>query len=188
MIRRPPRSTLFPYTTLFRSHAARHLALRVAEHLAVLAGDERRQRVALFMQQREKARQHPRAAHRRCLRPGVPRGLRARDRGAHILLAPHEHLTCHRAGGGIEQRQARAPAAPRPPPPPLLPALRPRRPPPPPPPGPPAGPRRGGGDGPAAGARRRRSPPARRSSAARARPAPTPRQRRDWAEERWKLP
>src|SRR5258708_23990445 len=28
MIRRPPRSTLFPYTTLFRS---RHLALHVAE-------------------------------------------------------------------------------------------------------------------------------------------------------------
>src|SRR2546427_9083931 len=24
MIRRPPRSTLFPYTTLFRSHAAQH--------------------------------------------------------------------------------------------------------------------------------------------------------------------
>src|SRR5690348_17938970 len=24
MIRRPPRSTLFPYTTLFRSHAGRH--------------------------------------------------------------------------------------------------------------------------------------------------------------------
>src|SRR5438105_11203300 len=24
MIRRPPRSTLFPYTTLFRSHRARH--------------------------------------------------------------------------------------------------------------------------------------------------------------------
>src|SRR2546427_8047715 len=27
MIRRPPRSTLFPYTTLFRSHAAHHLRL-----------------------------------------------------------------------------------------------------------------------------------------------------------------
>src|SRR5258708_15990186 len=27
MIRRPPRSTLFPYTTLFRSHGARHLDL-----------------------------------------------------------------------------------------------------------------------------------------------------------------
>src|SRR5260370_9140488 len=26
MIRRPPRSTLFPYTTLFRSHAVAHLA------------------------------------------------------------------------------------------------------------------------------------------------------------------
>src|SRR5260370_31478729 len=27
MIRRPPRSTLFPYTTLFRSHAANYLYL-----------------------------------------------------------------------------------------------------------------------------------------------------------------
>src|SRR3712207_8110030 len=41
MIRRPPRSTLFPYTTLFRSHV-RELLLdelgvrqRTAEHLAV---------------------------------------------------------------------------------------------------------------------------------------------------------
>src|SRR3712207_8122620 len=31
MIRRPPRSTLFPYTTLFRSEA-RHLAPRAEEH------------------------------------------------------------------------------------------------------------------------------------------------------------
>src|SRR5256886_10603134 len=29
MIRRPPRSTLFPYTTLFRSHVARALEARV---------------------------------------------------------------------------------------------------------------------------------------------------------------
>src|SRR3712207_7459264 len=39
MIRRPPRSTLFPYTTLFRSHRARRLALAldaaVAEVVAV---------------------------------------------------------------------------------------------------------------------------------------------------------
>src|SRR5256885_13174522 len=34
MIRRPPRSTLFPYTTLFRSHAARRLR---AEGAAVSA-------------------------------------------------------------------------------------------------------------------------------------------------------
>src|SRR3712207_7707419 len=31
MIRRPPRSTLFPYTTLFRSRVERHPALRVGE-------------------------------------------------------------------------------------------------------------------------------------------------------------
>src|SRR2546430_10278501 len=29
MIRRPPRSTLFPYTTLFRSHATRQMPVRV---------------------------------------------------------------------------------------------------------------------------------------------------------------
>src|SRR5205823_13891038 len=31
MIRRPPRSTLFPYTTLFRSHIARNLGRRLSE-------------------------------------------------------------------------------------------------------------------------------------------------------------
>src|SRR2546421_8656162 len=36
MIRRPPRSTLFPYTTLFRSHAGREavLALRLPDGTA----------------------------------------------------------------------------------------------------------------------------------------------------------
>src|SRR2546430_11675669 len=33
MIRRPPRSTLFPYTTLFRSHGA-HRLMRRADRLA----------------------------------------------------------------------------------------------------------------------------------------------------------
>src|SRR2546430_17536316 len=33
MIRRPPRSTLFPYTTLFRSGDAKVLYLRIGEHL-----------------------------------------------------------------------------------------------------------------------------------------------------------
>src|SRR5260370_5984337 len=32
MIRRPPRSTLFPYTTLFRSKLERVVRLRVANH------------------------------------------------------------------------------------------------------------------------------------------------------------
>src|SRR3989449_6493186 len=35
MIRRPPRSTLFPYTTLFRSYRAAQLGARAAELLAL---------------------------------------------------------------------------------------------------------------------------------------------------------
>src|SRR3712207_8538302 len=34
MIRRPPRSTLFPYTTLFRSHSDGRADLRVHRHAA----------------------------------------------------------------------------------------------------------------------------------------------------------
>src|SRR5258708_24860032 len=44
MIRRPPRSTLFPYTTLFRSHfpvfyeaALRHHNLHIVQHLVFIA-------------------------------------------------------------------------------------------------------------------------------------------------------
>src|SRR5256885_9928804 len=40
MIRRPPRSTLFPYTTLFRSVRRRHFdAFRVVQQLAGEVGD-----------------------------------------------------------------------------------------------------------------------------------------------------
>src|SRR5256885_8171621 len=46
MIRRPPRSTLFPYTTLFRSHVATPLhdvrAARVVDHHGVEAADVER--------------------------------------------------------------------------------------------------------------------------------------------------
>src|SRR3989442_11162151 len=45
MIRRPPRSTLFPYTTLFRSGLRRHLGLEeLVEVLADTLGEVRRQR------------------------------------------------------------------------------------------------------------------------------------------------
>src|SRR2546427_6781550 len=57
MIRRPPRSTLFPYTTLFRSHRAdRAVVLGQPErapsfppvgHVALLAHESRHQRDAL---------------------------------------------------------------------------------------------------------------------------------------------
>src|SRR2546423_5041455 len=40
MIRRPPRSTLFPYTTLFRSHPRADLAARaIAQEPALLGAD-----------------------------------------------------------------------------------------------------------------------------------------------------
>src|SRR3712207_7272443 len=42
MIRRPPRSTLFPYTTLFRSRAGRHGRLQPRVQLAVDAAAARR--------------------------------------------------------------------------------------------------------------------------------------------------
>src|SRR3712207_7028917 len=44
MIRRPPRSTLFPYTTLFRSDlaAVKDGVVRAADRLAVVAGDRRK--------------------------------------------------------------------------------------------------------------------------------------------------
>src|SRR3712207_9323078 len=41
MIRRPPRSTLFPYTTLFRSLVEAGAAQELLEAAAVLAGDAR---------------------------------------------------------------------------------------------------------------------------------------------------
>src|SRR2546427_1774903 len=45
MIRRPPRSTLFPYTTLFRSHTSRqeerHPAARMGRQLCLETNDRR---------------------------------------------------------------------------------------------------------------------------------------------------
>src|SRR3712207_7374313 len=42
MIRRPPRSTLFPYTTLFRSHPAERDRLVVLPHRGLRRGREHR--------------------------------------------------------------------------------------------------------------------------------------------------
>src|SRR5260370_19589837 len=50
MIRRPPRSTLFPYTTLFRSHAAQQAVFereRAVAHRRLLAGQAFAQHVGI---------------------------------------------------------------------------------------------------------------------------------------------
>src|SRR3712207_8015039 len=59
MIRRPPRSTLFPYTTLFRS-AAHHLRLQARDALRVEDASERvgRQDVARLGQDFAIGRRH----------------------------------------------------------------------------------------------------------------------------------
>src|SRR2546425_5558049 len=47
MIRRPPRSTLFPYTTLFRSHSGRECERRPARGLRAHRGRRRLDRFLL---------------------------------------------------------------------------------------------------------------------------------------------
>src|SRR3712207_7135785 len=49
MIRRPPRSTLFPYTTLFRSGRAGQLHARVPVQVALLASDSELNACARFV-------------------------------------------------------------------------------------------------------------------------------------------
>src|SRR2546430_13416204 len=74
MIRRPPRSTLFPYTTLFRSSPERS---RPGDHLARRRGrDERRRRLA-----------HP---FGRCVRH---RAGRAEDRKSTRLNSSHSQIS-----------------------------------------------------------------------------------------------
>src|SRR5438132_9950379 len=55
MIRRPPRSTLFPYTTLFRSGNDAREDMRLAANLRVQRGFEREEK---FTRVRRKGRHH----------------------------------------------------------------------------------------------------------------------------------
>src|SRR5260221_8248152 len=82
MIRRPPRSTLFPYTTLFRSRArseaahARAASAPAAQRPSVNApaGDE--------------------SCRGACARPPVGRGARARSEEHTSELQSHSDLVC----------------------------------------------------------------------------------------------
>src|ERR1035441_10857117 len=88
MIRRPPRSTLFPYTTLFRSPSAekrRHTRFRVAPwnqrkeqvhhtpHQLICAeqADEERE-LALRLRHRNKIRRHIKGRRRNSMHPPRP--------------------------------------------------------------------------------------------------------------------
>src|SRR5688572_32594252 len=62
MIRRPPRSTLFPYTTLFRSASALHFGARhVRDELHPVADAEHRRDVELGVRRRRAADRQGRA-------------------------------------------------------------------------------------------------------------------------------
>src|SRR2546430_4028265 len=73
MIRRPPRSTLFPYTTLFRSRDTRRLVVQVAE-------DDRLRRARLCAGRRDVAVLHVAV-------------LEARDRKSTRLNSSHSQIS-----------------------------------------------------------------------------------------------
>src|SRR2546425_12471737 len=82
MIRRPPRSTLFPYTTLFRSRFVELLAVR-AGHAEVVVGD----RAAMLVVRRAVGLEGPPIARPRF----VEVALDVRE-DAEILLDPRAQL------------------------------------------------------------------------------------------------
>src|SRR5256886_11852020 len=91
MIRRPPRSTLFPYTTLFRSNSGASKADMPVDVLCEVAGDQR-------AQQRPEVDPHveDREAGIATL---VARRVQRADQGAHVGL--------EEARSDDDQRQAR---------------------------------------------------------------------------------
>src|SRR3712207_8505767 len=58
MIRRPPRSTLFPYTTLFRSHAAGDVARALGRQESHNVGEFAHAAVAAHRNGRPRGRRH----------------------------------------------------------------------------------------------------------------------------------
>src|SRR3712207_7723043 len=91
MIRRPPRSTLFPYTTLFRS--VRHLVLRVLAHgprrktdpvLARMLGCEASRKCAIGPARRSEQ------SHLHCL---VLRHFLRQDRKSTRLNSSHANIS-----------------------------------------------------------------------------------------------
>src|SRR3712207_8453507 len=86
MIRRPPRSTLFPYTTLFRSVAA---AGAVPQDLGP-AEDRVQRRAKLVAERGEELVLHPAGAFG--FRPGCPLGFRSEEHTSE--LQSRQYLVC----------------------------------------------------------------------------------------------
>src|SRR3712207_7148006 len=82
MIRRPPRSTLFPYTTLFRSQRAHRLVHRAGPDVVELRGDHAVPSSRAFRASRT-ARQ---------TRSGV-QGIRTSDRKSTRLNSSHANIS-----------------------------------------------------------------------------------------------
>src|SRR3989441_13181180 len=90
MIRRPPRSTLFPYTTLFRSHVARRDAARAVRpeldlHLPPAHG-KIGMVVGGFREESDRVHEH------QCGRPAVGLVV-AHDRSPPVLERSEEHTS-----------------------------------------------------------------------------------------------
>src|SRR3712207_7615686 len=93
MIRRPPRSTLFPYTTLFRSHEVRVRAVALPHHavlvVAEVGGAEPERAVALV----GVAGGDERADGLLDLAVGVERRLQEVDRKSTRLNSSHANIS-----------------------------------------------------------------------------------------------
>src|SRR3712207_7497536 len=91
MIRRPPRSTLFPYTTLFRSVVRREL-LGCGFWLQVFFASPASRRRSADRQHLERIRIRRRAAEFRLLRKQI-RGTRIQDRKSTRLNSSHANIS-----------------------------------------------------------------------------------------------
>src|SRR2546430_17156494 len=106
MIRRPPRSTLFPYTTLFRSHP---VVVRHAQHFAHVpaVGDAVAMRDHRALRERRRAR---RVQEREdVVRPGLAAGGAGGGRPLGTPLAPSPPGPLGRQAPPDDIRQAVAP-------------------------------------------------------------------------------
>src|SRR3712207_8321151 len=93
MIRRPPRSTLFPYTTLFRSRrgvARRHPELRLG-----VGGGQGRERAAVIVEAVEVRERPPLPQAQPAARVGqrLPDGKRRQDRKSTRLNSSHANIS-----------------------------------------------------------------------------------------------